>query len=435
MRKVLYHLALIALLVSTRTQAQVNANFTINYSVPNCAPSLVTFVNTSTGLAPLTYQWNFGMNAGVNSTLQHPSTTYPTCGNYTVTLTVTNGSGQVSTITHLVTIYCKPTASFSFPSSIGCAPVGVVFSSTSTSGGAGFTNYTWDFGDGVGGSGISPSHNYVSAGCKNVTLVVTDANGCVDDTTVANAICPAVPPIADFTSTPSVACAAPLTVAYTSVNPGANGPYTYNWIFQGGTPATSTVQNPTITYSIPGAYYTQLIVTSPNGCADTIKKNNYVIIGANAANFSITALSGCAPFTVYCAVAPNSQAIFTQWTAVGGISSTPNNSDNLITFNNPGSYQICVTLTFPGNCIATKCTTVTVGATPVAAFSVSGLSNVCQPPLNNIHFTNQSTGAVTYQWSFPGGTPSSSTAANPPNINYTQCGIFDVTLIATSAQG
>ncbi len=436
MRKVLYSLALIAsLLVSTRSQAQVNANFTINYSVPNCAPSLVTFVNTSTGLAPLTYQWNFGLNAGVNSTLQHPSTIYQTCGTYTVTLTVTNGSGQVSTITHSVIIHCKPTASFSFPSSIGCAPVGVAFNSTSTSGGAGFTNYTWDFGDGVGGAGSNPSHNYISPGCKSVTLVVTDANGCLDDTTVANAICPAVPPIADFTSTPSVACAAPLTVAYTSVNPGANGPYTYAWIFQGGSPAISTAQNPSITYSTPGAYYAQLIVTAPNGCADTIKKNNYVIIGANAANFSLSALTGCAPFTVYCALSPNSQAISVQWTAVGGNSGTPNNSDNLITFNNSGTYQICVTVTFPGNCVATKCTTIVVGATPVAAFSVSGLSNVCQPPLNNIQFTNLSTGGATYQWSFPGGTPVSSTSFNPPNVNYTQCGVYDVTLVVTSSQG
>ncbi len=438
MRKVLYHLALIAsLLVSARTQAQVNADFNINYSFPNCAPSLVTFVNTSTGAAPLTYQWNFGVNSGVNSTQQHPSTTYSICGTYNVSLTVTNGSGQQSTLVKQVVIYCKPQASYSFPGNIGCAPVSVTFNSTSILGGGAITNYVWDFGDGVGGSGNNPSHTYITPGCKSVTLVITDGNGCTDDTTVTNAICPDAPPLADFTSTPPIACAAPISVSYTSINPGSNGPYNYQWIFQGGVPGTSVLQNPTVNYPLSGAYFTQLIVTGPNGCADTIKKNNYVIIGSNAANFSITALTGCAPLSVYCAISPNSQALAVTWTTIGGISATPNNSDNLITYNSAGTYQICVELTFPGNCIATNCTTVVVGATPNADFSVSGLQNVCAPPLNNIQFTNLSTGtgALTYQWKFPGGTPATSTATNPPLVNYTQCGVFDVTLIATSSQG
>jgi len=437
MRKVLYSLALIAsLLVSARTQAQVNANFNINYSFPNCAPSLVTFVNTSTGFAPLTYQWNFGTNAGVNSTQQNPSTTYLTCGTYNVSLTVINGSGQQSTIVKQVVIYCKPQASFSFPGNVGCAPVGVSFNSTSTLGGGPITNYVWDFGDGVGGSSNNPSHTYIAPGCKTVTLVITDANSCVDDTTIVNAVCPDVPPIADFTSTPSVACAAPLAVTYTSINPGPTGPYTYAWIFQGGTPSTSTAQNPAVTYSTPGAYYTQLIVTGPNGCADTIKKNNYVIIGANAADFTIDHLTGCAPLSVYC-IAPQNSSVSYLWTAIGGISSTPFNTENLITFNNPGTYQVCVQMTFPGNCIASKCTTVIVGAVPSSNFSVSGLQNLCTPPLNNVIFTNLSngTGALTYNWQFPGGTPSSSTAQTPPLVNYTQCGVFPVSLIVTSPQG
>ncbi len=438
MRKVLYSLALIAsLLVSARTQAQVNANFNINYSFPNCAPSLVTFVNTSTGLAPLTYQWNFGINAGVNSTQIHPSTTYLTCGTYNVTLTVTNGSGQQSTIVKQVVIYCKPQASFSFPGNVGCAPVGVSFNSTSTLGGGAITNYVWDFGDGVGGSGNNPSHTYIAPGCKTVTLVITDANSCVDDTTIVNAVCPDVPPIADFTSTPSVACAAPLSVSYTSSNPGPSGPYTYAWVFQGGTPATSTAQNPTITYSTPGAYFTQLIVTGPNGCADTIKKNNYVIIGANAADFTIDHLTGCAPLSVFCEVSSNSQAQSIQWTATGGISTPLSSTETIITYNNPGTYQICVQMTFPGNCIASKCTTVVVGAVPNANFSVSGLQNLCTPPLNNVIFTNLSsgTGALSYNWQFPGGTPYSSTSQTPPHVNYTQCGVFPVSLIVTSPQG
>jgi len=437
MRNAYLYLCFIAgIFISTNIQAQVTANFSVNYSIPNCAPSLVTFVNTSTGPGTLSYQWNFGVIGGVNSTQQNPSTTYLTCGTYNATLTVTSSNGQSNSITKQVTINCIPDANFSTPANVGCAPVTTSFQSTSVIGGGAITSYVWDFGDGIAGSGSNPSHTYINPGCKTVTLVITDANGCIDDTTITNAVCPVPPPLADFTSTPSVACAAPLSISYTAVNPGSAGPYTYAWTFQGGVPATSSSPNPTVNYNTPGAYYAQLIVTSPNGCADTIKKSNYVIIGLNVADFTISATSGCAPLTVYCAGPSNSQTIGGFWTAVGGISATPTAIDNLITYNTPGTYQICLTLNFPGNCTATNCTTVVVGAVPTAAFSVSGLQNVCQPPLNNVHYTNQSIGTgLTYQWSFPGGTPSSSTAANPPNINYTTCGVYGASLIVTNNQG
>ena len=57
------------------------------------------------------------------------------------------------------------------------------FTDQSTSGP---TSWFWDFGDGIAGSGSNPSHTYINPGCKTVTLVITDANGCIDDTTITN---------------------------------------------------------------------------------------------------------------------------------------------------------------------------------------------------------------------------------------------------------
>jgi hypothetical protein len=50
-----------------------------------------------------------------------------------------------------------------------------------------------------------------------------------------------------------------------------------------------------------------------------------------------------------------------------------------------------------------------------------------------IDFINLSVQASSYQWSFPGATTTSSTAANPSNICYPNPGTFDVTLISTNA--
>jgi len=50
-------------------------------------------------------------------------------------------------------------------------------------------------------------------------------------------------------------------------------------------------------------------------------------------------------------------------------------------------------------------------------------------------FLNLSFNASSYQWSFPGGIPASSTDLNPSNICYNTPGSFDVTLIATNSIG
>ncbi len=70
---------------------------------------------------------------------------------------------------------------------------------------------------------------------------------------------------------------------------------------------------------------------------------------------------------------------------------------------------------------------------PVADFSASQTSiNTGQ----SINFTDLSAGNPTsWQWTFQGGTPSTSTQQNPSGIVYNSSGTYDVTLTATNAAG
>ncbi len=70
-------------------------------------------------------------------------------------------------------------------------------------------------------------------------------------------------PIANFTSSNSTICAGQ-NVTYTNSSTGATS---YAWTFVGGTPATSTATNPTITYSTPGNYSVSLVATNAAGTA------------------------------------------------------------------------------------------------------------------------------------------------------------------------
>ncbi len=74
-----------------------------------------------------------------------------------------------------------------------------------------------------------------------------------------------------------------------------------------------------------------------------------------------------------------------------------------------------------------------VPVVPVANFQSSS-TTLCT--YDCINYTDLSTtNATSWQWSFPGGTPSSSTIQNPQGICYYMPGTFDATLIASNSVG
>lgn len=422
--------------VSLATKAQVQAGFNIIYQTPNCAPGIVTFQNTSTGNG-LTYQWNFGVAPGVNSTLSNPATTYLTCGTYTVSLTATNSSNQSNTITQSVTVNCSPVASFSVNVTSGCNPLSVQFTNTSNPGTGTISNYLWDFGDGSQATSANPLHVYTTSGCKTVTLLVTNSNGCISDTTMTNVICVTLPPVVSFTSNPNpaTACAVPFTVGFTQTVTGGTPPYSYHWIFAGGAPSTSTSANPSSTFNTPGYHSVTLVVTDANGCMDTLTIPHYVFVGNYNSSFTLSADTGCAPFAVS-ASGPGNGVASWSWTALGSvIPSSTSQSPNFI-YTIPGTYQICLTTTFVGGCTVSNCSTVVVHSRPTANFTSASNLTLCQTPaIVNYQNTSSGIGPLTYSWTFPGGSPTSSTAMNPPAIHYNNCGNFDAVLTVTNQYG
>lgn len=76
------------------------------------------------------------------------------------------------------------------------------------------------------------------------------------------------------------------------------------------------------------------------------------------------------------------------------------------------------------------------GCTPTTAIPIADFTSfntsICAGA--NVSFTNTSLYATSYTWSFPGGTPASSTNSNP-SIVYNTPGTYNVTLTATNAYG
>jgi len=69
-------------------------------------------------------------------------------------------------------------------------------------------------------------------------------------------------PTANFSANRTTVCPGQ-TVVFTDLSTGT--PTALAWTFAGGTPSTSTVSSPTVTYNTPGSYSVQLIATNANG--------------------------------------------------------------------------------------------------------------------------------------------------------------------------
>lgn len=70
-------------------------------------------------------------------------------------------------------------------------------------------------------------------------------------------------------------------------------------------------------------------------------------------------------------------------------------------------------------------------AQPIASYNYSN-TTICQN--GTVNFTNNSTDATTYAWSFPGGNPSTSSLQNP-SVQYAASGTYTAELIATGPGG
>lgn len=98
----------------------------------------------------------------------------------------------------------------------------------------------------------------------------------------------AFPPTANFSASSTTICAGD---CINLTNLSVNNPLTYNWTMNGGSPASSTIQNPTVCYSTPGTYTLNLQVSNPSG-TNTMSMNIVVLPASVSTSQSIALCPG-----------------------------------------------------------------------------------------------------------------------------------------------
>ncbi len=390
----------------------VTAAFT-NTTPTGCSlPVTIVFTNTSSGSGTLSYLWNFG--DGFTSTLQNPSHTYNTQGSFTVTLRVTSSTGCINTLVKANAVVINfLRATFIAPAST-CINDAVNFNNTTT---PPPNTVFWDFGDGTTSTLLSPVKTYTSTGTYVVKMRAT-LGACVDSTSSLINVYPK--PTAAFSAVNRNACQPPLTVFFTNTS---TAPANYLWSFGDG--GTSTLQNPSHTYTTFGSFTVKLIVTNFVGCSDSLVFADYVKILPPQASINNLPQSNCSPLTWTFSASVNSPdpVVSYFWDLGDGTTSTlPNPTNTYLT----GSYDIKLIVTTLGGCTDTVFMPAGIVADdkPVANFSATP-RDVCAK--FDVNFIDESTGNIT-QWLWDFGDGGTSTVQNPSH-HYEDTGFFTIRLI------
>jgi len=279
--------------------------------------------------------------------------------------------------------------------------------------------YVWT--DGVN---VFPTQNPTVSPTVTTTysVVVTDANGCTS--AVQSVVITVNPPLAVNAVSTIVVCQGTV-VNLTAVGNGGNGNLTYTWTpgpLLG--PLVSVTANSNQTYT----------VTVSDNCGTPVATDTVSVLinPAPIPNFvATTPTQGCEDLCVdFVNNTPNTASVV--WT-FGNNLGTSTSSPTSFCFTDAGSYDVTLTVTDNIGCVGTSTLLnyVTVWPLPVADFTASP-----QPAttLNNIvQFTDLSSGAVSWIWSF--GPADSASMLQNPSYAFDTIGIYMVQLIVTNSYG
>ena len=120
----------------------------------------------------LTYLWNFG--DGTTATGVTVNHTYASSGNYTLTLTLSDGELSVVGFKVITVLNQAPTVIITSADIVNKNVSSVFDASLSTDQNNDVLSYNWNFGDGVTATGVNVSHAYATSGSYTVTLTTGD---------------------------------------------------------------------------------------------------------------------------------------------------------------------------------------------------------------------------------------------------------------------
>jgi len=400
-----------------------NAGFTSDKQI-SCAPTVVHFTDMSNANAGTLneWTWDFGDGSPV-VTQQNPTHTYTSTGYFGVYLRVKSTTGCQSEAFYgrYMRIVTGVKANFDPAGPTTCQSPFIVTYKNLTSGPGNLT-YAWDLGNSTTSSSVSPQGTYATGGSYTIKLKAQSDFGCSDS------IQKSVPinGIATTFTAPANVCLGSAAAFQSTSSPS---PVKVAWFFGDGT--TSTLLNPSKTYTVPGAYTVKMVGTFA-GCTDSVSKTVNVY-DKPVASFSSSKNGSCkAPLPVtFTNTSPD--AVSSAWTfGDGGTGASHPVATH--TYNTTGSNDVTLAITDSKGCknTVTIPSLVNIFAPNVQMGSVPpglcvGQSFTPSPIVGTVD------GVATYSWDFGDGTPAD--PATYPTHSYSTTGIKTIKLTIVTTDG
>jgi PKD repeat protein/disulfide oxidoreductase YuzD len=388
-----------------------------------------------------TITWNFGDGtAPITGTLT-PTHIYADNGTYTVSLTVTDNDGAVTTDNLIVTIKnVAPTiTNLSGPIALNEGQI-ATFSATATDAGANDTlTYTWNFGDSTAPViGQSVTHTFADNGTYPVLLTVTDKDGASTTQTLNVQVANVAPTVdAGLDKTANEGQTVQLNGTYT--DPGILDTQTISWNFGDGSAPTIGTLTPTHIYADNGTYTVSLTVIDKDGGSAT---DTLVVTVKNVAP-TITNLTG--PITLN----EGQSATFSATATDPGTLDTLTYSWNLgdgspvlagpsiaYTYKDNGTYSILLTVTDKDGASTTQTLNVQVAnVAPTVDAGLDKTSNEGQTVTFGGTYTDPGIlDTQTIVWNFGDSSAPTIGTLTPTHI-YADNGTYTVSLTVTDKDG
>ncbi len=356
--------------------------------------------------------WYYSINSNQTDTVGHFENL--AAGTYTITVTDSRGCSKTTSVTLTEpapvvvsgqTYYSICHGEFAYPS-------------VNAQGGTAPYTFYWNGQPGSNAIGVQPTTN------TSYTVYATDANQCSSNTLTIN-IAVSTPLSVDIQATPNAVCPGSSVELQPFMFNGGGPPYLIKDQYG------NVLSPPIIIYPQQTGYY---ILYVQDVCGSIAHDSVYITVyPLPEVNFVSDTVSGCEPLTVTFHPMISSPGQQYVWHfGDGSINDISFEQNPTHTFMNDGEYDISLTITSPNGCVNsyTHHQMIRVYPTPDARFTYNPqIVSIVKP---EVHFTNISTDADWYIWSFGDG--DSSNIVNPYHW-YKNVGVYMVELIALTNKG
>jgi len=276
--------------------AQPKSQFNVTSEV--CLRESTAFTDQTNPQGRVMQKWRWSFSDGQTDTVNNPSIIVKSSGTYTATLFGYTADGCVSdTLTKSFVINPLPDPQFSMVTP-ACETETVSFIQQAVANVGNIVRWNWRLGD----ASVTKDYNdpnaivsniFPSWGDQRIRLMVENSKGCKSDTLIKTL---RINPKPKLNFGIPIICLPDGTATLsdsTAIADGTASLFSYKWKFGDpnasiSNPDTSVIKNPTHRYSAVAPYNIKLVVTSNNGCTDSLTKVVNTIYAQPKVSFNAT---------------------------------------------------------------------------------------------------------------------------------------------------